>query len=193
MSDDGIYDMVPEGNVPRGLPGGVFACGDVYEMVDRCAADLFLTAGGWVDEAGECRMLLSDAAPVERVVRSLMIDPRTRGFPWAQCRVWVLAQEGGEWTQSMLEMLIQHGGVEPGRCHVVHSVAEIADELQVHQMVVPAAAQEFWSPMRVRARQVSVLAAQDWSEEILQQIAREMHGTVTSRMVWYLDSSTERL
>jgi hypothetical protein len=195
MNDDGIYDMVQEESEPRGLPGRVVSCGDVYEVVDRCAADLYLMALAAVEERGECSFVVSDTETVERVLRAMMVDPRTRGFPWRESKVWVMPHDERGDAQAMVEMLVQHGGVAVDRCTVLDLREERwGSEVEAHAMLMSASERE--SPpsgrIPVRARHVSVLAASGWSEGELQRMAEEMHGTVAVRFSWYLDSSTER-
>ncbi|MFZ4575961.1 MAG: hypothetical protein ACOYN0_16350 [Phycisphaerales bacterium] len=126
MSDDGTFEMVdPNPGVPRGIPGKVRVCEDVYATLDAAAAELFLAAGAAADQRGAFHLGVSATPLTLRLLRQVLIDPTVRSFPWKQTNVWMTENSGAD---DLRELLLDHSGIASKNLHVLDSGDDRLDQ-----------------------------------------------------------------
>ena len=121
MSDDGTYEIMDEGEVPLpgvGGKGRIFE--NMFDVIDAMARDVSMSAHGAVKVRGCFRLVLSATPFTTHLIRSMLIDPAFRGFPWSVTDLWFTDVPCGETSVCIDDiegMLIEHGGMSMQSFH----------------------------------------------------------------------------
>ncbi|MFN9993497.1 MAG: hypothetical protein ACK54H_09135 [Phycisphaerales bacterium] len=121
MNDDGTYDIVDQRD--HALPGiggrGRILC-DRFEVVDAMAREVSISAHASLKSFGSFQLIVSPSAITTHLIRSMLIDPAHRGFPWLTTDLWfsdISADESDGSIADIESMLLEHGGMSPTRFH----------------------------------------------------------------------------
>lgn len=91
MHESGPIDIVTRpGDRPPRLPGKVVVRDATLDAVDALAADLFLIATGAARAHSEVHIAIAVSDAIVPLLRTLMIDPGLRAFPWERTHVWLV-------------------------------------------------------------------------------------------------------
>lgn len=91
MEDAGPIDIVTRpGDRPPRLPGKVLVRDTAHEAVDALAADVFLAATGAARAHSEVHIAIAVSDAIVPLMRTLMIDPGLREFPWDRAHLWLV-------------------------------------------------------------------------------------------------------
>lgn len=102
-----------------------------HEAVDALAADVFLAAGGAARAHSEVHIAIAISDAIVPLMRTLMIDPGLREFPWDRAHLWLVDEEwcdpGDDGAQAsgierraplLHEWLVEPSGIPISHVHV---------------------------------------------------------------------------
>lgn len=121
MDDSDTYDIVDDGpsSMPA-LPGRAMVFDNSSDLIDAICGQLAQIAADSVNHRGSFQLILSPTGLTTRMIRSMLIEPAFRSFPWARTDVWLAVVElrgDSNHGADIAEMLINHGGLTPDRFH----------------------------------------------------------------------------
>lgn len=141
MEDAGPIDIVTRpGDRPPSLPGKVLVRDTAHEAVDALAADVFLAATGAARAHSEVHIAVAVSDAIVPLMRTLMIDPGLREFPWDRTHLWLVdelwrgqAREPDRAPQ-LHEWLVEPSGIPHAHVHAFpqgdYPAAAYADQLR---------------------------------------------------------------
>ena len=141
MEDAGPIDIVTRpGDRPPRLPGKVLVRDTAHEAVDALAADVFLAATGAARAHSEVHIAIAVSDAIVPLMRTLMIDPGLREFPWDRAHLWLVdelwrseAREPDRAPQ-LHEWLVEPSGIPLAHVHTFQQgenpAAAYADQIR---------------------------------------------------------------
>lgn len=96
MDDAGPIDVLSRpGDRPPRLPGRVLVRDTAADAADALAADVFLVATGAARAHSEVHIAIAVSDATIPLMRTLMIDPGLRDFPWDRTHLWLVDEQWG--------------------------------------------------------------------------------------------------
>lgn len=141
MEDAGPIDIVTRpGDRPPRLPGKVLVRDTAHEAVDALAADVFLAATGAARAHSEVHIAIAVSDAIVPLMRTLMIDPGLREFPWDRAHLWLVDElwrsepREPDRAPQLHEWLVEPSGIPRAHVHTFQQgenpAAAYADQIR---------------------------------------------------------------
>lgn len=92
----------------------------VHDAVDAMAADVFLTATGAARAHAEVHIAIAVSDAIVPLMRTLMIDPGLRDFPWDRTHLWLVDEQWGVGVEEGVAPGEPAGDSAPQRAPLLH-------------------------------------------------------------------------